>query len=890
MRPDKTRAKARADMNDLISELRKMGFVCIKTMGYYQGGSEQSLFVADANNRGNLKEVLMHFGKKYEQDTILYKELGRGSKLIVTRGKKFGNETKNAHSTSFGKSTTANYSKVGGRTFSDTIDIDDDFWPEDEETLMNTFKYEIDESKQSDAAMNCLKNRNKHRIAQEEEETSLIDMFDERFEYRSDLRKMANDTTKEAYMIIRKEFGDSMWRQLGMDDCDERGLIDELNWMQETYGITNAQKLADVQLGRKSVKNFKKTEEQEEYLTAYDNEDPVWRVINVMRKYGMFKAKGMSGAKGMRYDDGLAIDAAYDLIEQKLDEDDVVIDDKKDAVNFVVRFGREIAEKAMKSGIHNHRKSVNEQEEEKIKLSKSEMEDLAFRLADYLCESFIVLEDQDEQYGDLLAAVEKILEEDVPNPESTKDCYAWCRKWHQKIEGLTYSYYNDPNPLSYYDEQEEEVQGEVMERIINDGLGFWDVWEMWKRGEATKIELEVAGVLLELFETLMYTGQGEILGKVDSGEIDKRLLKRVIVDVLLEQDVDTYPSNETEYNSWVRKHNEEIIERLGEIVGVEEQEEEPWEIHYPTEKELMNIARLNKVSVDDIFEAEICDHYLCALEYGDDTALDEEDEKLLDEWCTENRYLHQLTQNDGEFPEAYFGKCDICGMVGNVVPVLCVKKAGAEEQEEIGVNRSGMHNLVQHGHIMNTPSMHDTYDSEWFSNRDEQKIYYDSFRIIAELVADQIDRENGKDVEINMDTLFDIVIEVWKKSPDDLWVVDEADENDCYYFFDIHYEEIKNEYLKREHEDIMNKTHGDLFGQDKRKILRKSRSRIVNALVKQLQKYGISMTDKEDIEKASKKVNEILDRTGDYPDLKNFSQMVSWCKEHHLEVAKYIYR
>ena len=652
MRPDKTRAKARADMNDLISELRKMGFVCIKTMGYYQGGSEQSLFVADANNKGNLKEVLMHFGKKYEQDTILYKELGHGSKLIVTRGKKFGNETKDAHSTSFGKSTTANYSKVGGRTFSDTIDIADDFWPEDEETLMNTFKYEIDESKQADAAMNCLKNRNKHCIAQEEEEMSLIDMFDERFKYRSDLRKMANDTTKEAYMIIRKEFGDSMWRQLHMDDCDERGLIDELNWVQETYGITNAQDLADVQLGRKSVKNFKKSEEQEE---------------------------------------------------------------------------------------------------EKSKLSESELEDLAFRLADYLVESFIVLEDQDEQYGDLVAAVEKILEEDVPASDSMKDCYAWCRKWHQKIEGLTYSYYNDPNPLSYYEEQEEHVSAmerrdyilavtelladktddnlddlyyavanvmdetgdypestneedcndwcdshcdevknrlgiqkseeeetqvdDVIEQIINNGLSFWEVWEMSKRGQATKKEAEIAGVLPEVFEVLMYTGEGEILNKVDSGEIDKRILKHIIVDILLEQDVDTYPSDETEYNSWVRKHNKEIVESLEKIVGTEEQEEEPWEIHYPTEKELMDIARLNKVAVDDIFEAEICDHYLCALEYGDDTGLDEEDEKLLEEWCSENRYLHQLTQNDGEFPEAYFGKCDICGMAGNVVPVLCVKRA-----------------------------------------------------------------------------------------------------------------------------------------------------------------------------------------------------------------------
>lgn len=127
------------------------------------------------------------------------------------------------------------------------------------------FESEINEFVAGKSVVNCLRNRKARKVMAESvsEEMSLIEMFDERFKYRSDLRKMANDTTKEAYMIIRKEFGDSMWRQLGMGDCDERGLIDELNWMQETYGITNAQNLADVQLGRKSVKNFKKTEEQE---------------------------------------------------------------------------------------------------------------------------------------------------------------------------------------------------------------------------------------------------------------------------------------------------------------------------------------------------------------------------------------------------------------------------------------------------------------------------------------------------------------------------------------------------------------------------------------------------------------------------------------------------
>ena len=134
-----------------------------------------------------------------------------------------------------------------------------------------------------------------------------------------------------------------------------------------------------------------------------------------------------------------------------------------------------------------------------------------------------------------------------------------------------------------------------------------------------------------------------------------------------------------------------------------------------------------------------------------------------------------------------------------------------QEQEEDGINKGGMHNLVQHGHIMNTPSMHDSVDYEWFSDRDEQEAYYDSFRLIAELVADQLDRENGKGVENNMDTLFDIVKEVWQKHNDDLWVYDDVDEDDCQEFFDKHYEEIKDEYLKREHNNIMDATHDDLF-------------------------------------------------------------------------------
>ena len=130
MRPDKTRAVARKEINWLISEFQKKGFVAIKTVGYYQGGSEQSLFVADPKHNGNLKETLMEYGKLFNQDTILFRPKGGKSRLIITRGEKFGNETKDSHSSSYGSATSANYSKIGGRTYSDTIDIDDNFWPE----------------------------------------------------------------------------------------------------------------------------------------------------------------------------------------------------------------------------------------------------------------------------------------------------------------------------------------------------------------------------------------------------------------------------------------------------------------------------------------------------------------------------------------------------------------------------------------------------------------------------------------------------------------------------------------------------------------------------------------------------------------------------------------
>ena len=139
---------------------------------------------------------------------------------------------------------------------------------------------------------------------------------------------------------------------------------------------------------------------------------------------------------------------------------------------------------------------------------------------------------------------------------------------------------------------------------------------------------------------------------------------------------------------------------------------------------------------------------------------------------------------------------------------------GSQEQEEDGINKGGMHNLVQHGHIMNTPSIYDELEPD-FSDLEEQEGYNMNFRAIAELVADQIDRENpeAKSIQNNMDAIFDIVKEVWRNNYDDLWIYDydEVDEDACMEFFDTHYEDIKNKYFEKDKENIMDATHDDLF-------------------------------------------------------------------------------
>lgn len=103
-------------------------------------------------------------------------------------------------------------------------------------------------------------------------------------------------------------------------------------------------------------------------------------------------------------------------------------------------------------------------------------------------------------------------------------------------------------------------------------------------------------------------------------------------------------------------------------------DEEPYDIHYPTEKEREEIARLEGVSPEQISYTNILRDYMVAMENDDYSGLNEEDEEYLSDWNAHYRYLWPLTQNDGEYPESEFGKCDICGLMGDVVPVMILIK------------------------------------------------------------------------------------------------------------------------------------------------------------------------------------------------------------------------
>lgn len=125
---------------------------------------------------------------------------------------------------------------------------------------------------------------------------------------------------------------------------------------EEDYGMNDLRKWRD----SLDFSNNDDDDADEETYTAYDDTDGIWMIINLMRKKGMLRAQGIEGRDDV--DDGQAIDKAYDLIEQKLNDEGMWIgDDDHEAERFVSFFGDEIAEEAMKSALHNQ-----EQEEMEV--------------------------------------------------------------------------------------------------------------------------------------------------------------------------------------------------------------------------------------------------------------------------------------------------------------------------------------------------------------------------------------------------------------------------------------------------------------------------------------------------------------------------------------------
>ena len=463
---------------------------------------------------------------------------------------------------------------------------------------------------------------------EQEEETSA---FDERFAYRKDLRNMANDVTKKAYMIIRKEFGDSMWRRLHMDDCDERGLISQMNDYQKYYNITNPQDIADCMLGRKSVRSFKKSSEEQEEVKNVREKLPVQ-----YEEYVLPDIVDMVSDKGISEEEVIArllttpeLPWEYDEIEDWVAEEfkgegfnlteaveQIINDNMNELKKMDFSQKEDFVFAAICKATNKNRKDMDlyEQdsydeiitsclertfgidEEEEMTLSESELEDLAFRLADYLTESFIVLEDEDEDYSNLIEAIEKILKKDVPNPNSKKDCYAWCKRWYQKIEDLSYSYNNYPNPESYYTDEEEEG-AEDYNNIQSKLADAWDegidddVFDPYDN----KFDKTYDDVVWKLISAVWHYFEDE--ADVEGFNIFKCTENQIgkAIEQILDKHDDMPSSRDfKKCYSWVKKHAEEIIKVL-ETGSLENTYEGHPEFDFNEQEEMPSMERRDMI-------------------------------------------------------------------------------------------------------------------------------------------------------------------------------------------------------------------------------------------------------------------------------------------------------
>lgn len=102
-----------------------LGVTAIKGVGQEEGKAveEWSYFVADIKNQGNLKDILVNLGVKYEQDSITFAKAGKNPYYLIstntlpqgTGGGKIGVEIKLGRP-NFGKAGEF-FSKIRGRPF-----------------------------------------------------------------------------------------------------------------------------------------------------------------------------------------------------------------------------------------------------------------------------------------------------------------------------------------------------------------------------------------------------------------------------------------------------------------------------------------------------------------------------------------------------------------------------------------------------------------------------------------------------------------------------------------------------------------------------------------------------------------------------------------------------
>ena len=259
------------------------------------------------------------------------------------------------------------------------------------------FKHELNESMQANAALNCLKNRNTPKKLNESTD------FDARFEFRKDLRELASPIAKKAYMIIRKQYGDGMWRRLYMDDCDERGLIDMLNMYAEK-GL-NPQQIVNKMLGVR--------EDEEEDVDFFD------LAVEIAKKNAkkIARMSELNACSILMRELCKLTNRDYDSLDEESD-----FDKYRDAASYgyysVVSYDDE-----------------DDDDEEEEEMPQMERHDIALATTYCLGESFI---DNDGDLDDIYYAVLKVFDSTYDAPATTdyEDVLQWCRKHYKQIEKL----------------------------------------------------------------------------------------------------------------------------------------------------------------------------------------------------------------------------------------------------------------------------------------------------------------------------------------------------------------------------------------------------------------------------------------------------------------------